>query len=602
MLYDVDLTSMMNSISLKHIIRHFLLFTILWISAHAWAERSFDGTPVRPNHEVLSVDLWPHAGILIDPTGNLSITDVINQRDKFTSIGAERYANFGMRRGAIWMHIPIEPALDAQKDWILAFGYTLLGRANVHLWRDGAEVHYADIGYSSATNVRPTRGLPVELRLTPGTRHDLFIQVRSEGSLIVPVSLVDPDFFNAENASAHAQQGIFFGVGLCLIVYALAHALILRRAMYFAYAAYAACMTLFMTSLQGLGSEMLWGHLPWMNKNASHLFVFLAIGTQLWFMHDALQMRSAVPKLAFAIRGVRAMALFFVILMAFDVMSFSGAHLAATSTGQVGALVTIPVLWILARGGRPVTWFVMIGWMTYTIGALALSMTFTGALQYRPQIWSLFQISVLVEMLSWFVVLGIDAREKYQASIRLRTERNTMQSLAETDVLTNLPNRRALMARLETALVRSTAKAPCAVFMMDLDGFKKINDVYGHQTGDDLLKEVGRRLTSVLRGRDLVARLGGDEFVVLAESLGVIEDAEKLAQKLINSFSTPFHTEKAELSVGLTIGYAISPVDDTDPKRLLQAADQALYSGKSGGKGVATRATAEQISNCKLTG
>src|SRR5690606_21318954 len=112
-------------------------------------------------------------------------------------------------------------------------------------------------------------------------------------------------------------------------------------------------------------------------------------------------------------------------------------------------------------------------------------------------------------------------------------------SLAHTDPLTGLPNRRGLNMALASALARCGPDQLLAVYVMDLDGFKPVNDQYGHDIGDELLVAVTRRLQSHVRQSDVVARLGGDEFVVMTGQLGNAHQAHELGLKLLDAFRAP---------------------------------------------------------------
>jgi diguanylate cyclase (GGDEF)-like protein/PAS domain S-box-containing protein len=151
------------------------------------------------------------------------------------------------------------------------------------------------------------------------------------------------------------------------------------------------------------------------------------------------------------------------------------------------------------------------------------------------------------------------------------------------DPLTGLANRTLLVDRLHQALARSRRSgAPCAVLLLDLDGFKAVNDRLGHAAGDDLLVVVGQRLRAAVRPGDTVARLGGDEFVVLAEPLGHADAAADIAQRLIASLRRPVAVEGKDISVGCSIGIAIAEAQD--PTALLRQADIALYRAKRAGR------------------
>jgi len=120
--------------------------------------------------------------------------------------------------------------------------------------------------------------------------------------------------------------------------------------------------------------------------------------------------------------------------------------------------------------------------------------------------------------------------------------------------------------------------------MLDLDGFKPINDRLGHEAGDALLVQVGQRLRRNLRGSDMVARLGGDEFVIMAAGLPGEADAQRVGAKLLRAFDQPFDVAGQSCLVGITIGFALAPHDGADAASLLKRADAAMYVGKQAGR------------------
>ena len=129
------------------------------------------------------------------------------------------------------------------------------------------------------------------------------------------------------------------------------------------------------------------------------------------------------------------------------------------------------------------------------------------------------------------------------------------------------------------------------MYMIDLDGFKAVNDRYGHDAGDELLVAAARRLQASLRASDVVARVGGDEFVVTVSGLHDDPQAQEIGSHLLEAFAEPFAlSQQRNCSVGLTIGYALVPLDGEDAKRLLKRADAAMYAGKQSGKRCVRRA------------
>jgi diguanylate cyclase (GGDEF)-like protein/PAS domain S-box-containing protein len=168
----------------------------------------------------------------------------------------------------------------------------------------------------------------------------------------------------------------------------------------------------------------------------------------------------------------------------------------------------------------------------------------------------------------------------------LRAMALKMSHLAQHDYLTDLPNRVLLHDRLSHAL-SSTAGGfgpDGAVLFLDLDQFKTINDSLGHQIGDHVLQEVGRRLIACVRDDDTVSRQGGDEFVVLLERLSDPRDAARVADKMLRAIREPIEAEGHVLHTSLSIGIALFPFDASDARTLMMQADTALYHAKRAGR------------------
>jgi diguanylate cyclase (GGDEF)-like protein len=156
--------------------------------------------------------------------------------------------------------------------------------------------------------------------------------------------------------------------------------------------------------------------------------------------------------------------------------------------------------------------------------------------------------------------------------------------LARTDALTGLPNRMVFREACEDALRRCTPSRPVAVFYLDLDHFKTINDTLGHPMGDALLKAVAQRLQDYIRTGDVVARLGGDEFAIVPMHANSRENMSAWAGELIEVLSEPYQVQGHELVIGTSVGIAIAPQHGQDPDVLLKCADLALYKAKAGGR------------------
>lgn len=250
-----------------------------------------------------------------------------------------------------------------------------------------------------------------------------------------------------------------------------------------------------------------------------------------------------------------------------------------------------------------------IGGMHYTAmaaaqlpaGAVCLS---ADALSGQPL--AVIVIAATLLMLAGALVLSINdamarAREAHLAdslhrvNVDLREANEALQRRAFEDALTGLPNRALFNDRLHHAAARIARRgsvggngAPVehvAVLFIDLDGFKPINDSFGHEHGDEVLREVGNRLSMTVRDSDTLARLGGDEFVAMIEARDAEAAAISLAQRILDAMRRPFRMGSQEVSLSCSIGIAVYPDHSDAGHRLLACADAAMYAAKRSGGG-----------------
>lgn len=192
---------------------------------------------------------------------------------------------------------------------------------------------------------------------------------------------------------------------------------------------------------------------------------------------------------------------------------------------------------------------------------------------------------MLMLMSSGLLIFGYRRMSELSQAMRAReiAELNALR-LARHDPLTGLPNRRFFVERLHESLSEATDASRTAVLMLDLDGFKLINDVYGHAIGDLALQEFARRVTEIMRAGSLLTRIGGDEFAVIAPNISSLDDPTLLARRIVAAVAEPFLVGNVQATLGVGIGVAIAPEDGMDFEVLVQHADRALYRAKAEGR------------------
>jgi diguanylate cyclase (GGDEF)-like protein len=158
------------------------------------------------------------------------------------------------------------------------------------------------------------------------------------------------------------------------------------------------------------------------------------------------------------------------------------------------------------------------------------------------------------------------------------------RNLARHDPLTGLPNRRFFEEKLGDCLSTASATHRVAVLMLDLDGFKTINDTHGHAVGDNALREFARRVSAIVRVDSFFARVGGDEFTIIMPNIASLEDPSNLASRIVAAVAGPFVIDNVTMEFGVGIGIAIAPNDGGHADELVRRADRALYRAKAAGR------------------
>lgn len=227
---------------------------------------------------------------------------------------------------------------------------------------------------------------------------------------------------------------------------------------------------------------------------------------------------------------------------------------------------------------------------TSNVGWIKLQITITSDTALLEGIHQQLSLILGLSAIIMLVIVGFSLRNTYS---RVRTSQNEMEALNDSlhtaaffDALTQLPNRHLLKDRLQQALaLAARSHNQVAICYLDLDGFKAINDNYGHQAGDTLLIEVAKRLTLSLRQHDTVARVGGDEFVLLITELHAPADCHVLLDRLLIDLTQPIDIGDGHwVTLTASIGVSLSHTHGVDPTTLLLLADQAMYKSKTNGK------------------
>jgi diguanylate cyclase (GGDEF)-like protein len=562
-------------------------------------------TPLSLNDTGQSNDLWPVVQILRDPDGRVTIEELLKTTAKF-SPPQSAYATLGLSQKVVWLHAPVvvpvsgrvSANLSASTDeqWILDIDYALLNHIDVYVVANGRITQHAVLGNSLRAALRQirSRSHAVSLALPPGMTYDLYLRVETAGAMILPITLSRFSAFHAAAINEQFIQGVLTSLGLCLLFYSLAQWVSRGERLYIKYSLLIIFSVLFSAHFFGIGALYLWTDNIWVERHMAGISALMASSGTALFIEEILR-EDMGRRLRLATKTLAALLAFAALAHAFDLIDISTVSVIMSTLGLLPSLLGVPGGIARMRRGDSVGMYFLLAWIGYFVASAVMVGVVKG--NVGANFWSLhaFQFGATFDMLIFMRIAVLRSTAIHEAAQRAALERDSLHSLAHTDALTKLLNRRGLNTTLTAAVHNCTPEKLLAVYMLDLDGFKFVNDQFGHDVGDELLEIVASRLTATMRTGDGIARLGGDEFVVAAGGLQNDAQAKELGEKLVDAFKRPFALSQHTCHVGVTIGYALAPLDGNDAETLIKQADTAMYLGKQSGRnclrrGVATAA------------
>ena len=560
-----------------------LLIGTLLIAVTAHAESA--PVPLTLRDSVAVNEAWPSVTLLFDQKKTMTIADAMAARSQFTR-PASPHETLGVRTDAAWLRVPF--AVDAVSDghWMLDIDYPPLNQVDVYLIQDDVVLQSAKLGSLQRFESRPllSRSHSVPLELRAGQAYELMIRVETRGAMILPIAIEKQNAFHSTAVAEQMVQGLLVGIALCLLLYSLGQWVNSREPLFLKYALLVTGSLLFTLLSLGVGSQYVWTNHFWIEQHMSGISSAMAIGGTFLFLEESLREQGKGPWFPRIMKGGALLALALGLVYAFDLIDTRVLSIIITVLGPMPSLICMPRFIERVRRGEAVGIYLLLAWTAYMFAVIVITAVIRG---YAPaNFWTLhsFQFGATFDMLAFMYVLTLRTKAIRLAAAHASMERDIMRALAHTDPLTGLPNRRSLSDALTQALLGASQDRMLAVYLIDVDEFKPVNDNYGHDAGDQLLVEISRRLQANVRSGDIVARLGGDEFVVLANGLRNATQASDLGNQLLALFDAPITLKQHQVRIGLTIGYAMAPQDAKEASAILKLADAAMYEGKQSGK------------------
>lgn len=495
-----------------------------------------------------------------------------------------RAINQGISDQVYWVRVRLNNADQSSREWVLTHETTYL---------DNIEVYYRDAGERAFEHQRlsdrvPFSERPVDYRKlsfshrTPGGSHtDLYLKVYYDkaDSVSLQFTLYEQSMFERMVREENLLFGGYYGILLVLTLIALIVGTVLRRTSVYTYALFLAATGFQWLMINGYGYQYLWPDSVYWHNEGFHVSYLAFCLLACEFSKAFLRTDDRFPSTHRLLQGLQLVALGGIGLrwlgLYVPVLHLTFALLTVVA-------ITIPVIsWRAWRQGvRYARWYVF-AWSIYSVSLmLSIASAYLNLVPWGMQSLTLLQLGSLLEA----VMLTVAMSERL---LSVEAERRKAVELANKDPLTGLGNRRQLQKQYEKFRAQYTQdRVPVFLIMIDLDHFKVVNDTYGHDAGDQVLKEVASLLQVHCRTNDVCIRYGGEEFALLLRAEGM-DSVWRIAERIRQEFAQQA-TNYLDQRIEHTLSSGITSVLEGDRllsvNQMMKYADKALYQGKAAGR------------------
>ena len=319
----------------------------------------------------------------------------------------------------------------------------------------------------------------------------------------------------------------------------------------------------------------------WLNIYSAHIAIALVVVAVYFLRHHlSIALKTAIIMLLFWAVGLAGVMTFGMLGAGVWWLVMSSLLMSTLYSLRAGLMTIGAVVLAVVAAGTAFSK----GWLKVAVDANAYIET--------PLAWMTLLVATALMPLIVFQAISMLQRTTLRLLREVEDQRQQIEHIATHDALCGIPTRHLALDRLGQALqAMARTRRKVAVLFIDLDGFKPINDSYGHEAGDTVLVKLSQRLVADLRATDTVARMGGDEFIAILNDIHSTDEAMSIAGKLIVSIREPIRHGENQLFVGASIGVALSPDHAQSAEALIQVADAAMYHAKRKGKNQAWLAT-----------
>jgi diguanylate cyclase len=587
------------------------ILIMLWIVSSACCFEAHATPLLQLDPAQQSYSLDRHVEYIEDQSGQLDIASIRQKSENAWQKHSGPGLNFGFSSSAYWFRIHVEAS--EPQSWLLEINHPLLDEITLFLFAGEELLQEVQTGDSRPFAERPLkfREFILPLRLPSTEQATIYLRVKSSGSVQVPLELWQEAAFYEQDEMETAIIGVYFGIILAMILYNLFLYLRVYEAAYIYYVLYVVMFGLFIAGLSGWGYKYLWPGAVAFQQYGLAIFIILGGIFVCRFVHYFLDLPKQAPRIEQLLTGSVLILLFLLCLL-----PFSSYHMVIQPALIMVMTISMIALYagiLLWRRGGVIARYFTVAWSTFLIAVLlailekfAFLPTTYWAEIFLPAAMALELILLSlalgerinsekqyrIQAQQEIIQLQTKSQEELEQEVHVRTlaleEANAkLHLLAITDGLTGIFNLRHFLEQgTHNIKIARRYQRPIALIMLDIDHFKSVNDTYGHDVGDEVLKHVVATCCRINRETDIIGRLGGEEFgILLLETPAAA--AYTVAERLRCEIEASSIDHEGE-AIAVTVSQGVCTIDPTQPyltiEQMRKVADTALYQAKESGR------------------